>query len=57
MKIKLKKELMKLIEFIKSIFRKKRKRINIYSDAISEGMKEALEELGYSRGKDDKIKL
>jgi ABC-type sugar transport system substrate-binding protein len=45
---------MKLIEFIKKIFWSDRNKTNIYFEAVAEGIKEAVEKLGYSMGLDDK---
>ena len=39
---------MKFIRFIKRIFSKKRKRVNLYSDAIAEGIKDTMKEFGNS---------
>ena len=44
---------MKLIEFIRRIFWSDKSQTNFYSEAIAEGIKDTLEELGYSMGLDD----
>lgn len=45
---------MKLIEFIRRIFRKDKNRPDLYAKAIAEGIKDAVAELGYSMGLDNK---
>ncbi len=45
---------MKLIEFIIRIFFSGKDEANLYSEAIAEGIKDTLNELGSSMGLDDK---
>ena len=46
---------MKLIEFIRRIFRKDKNQPNLYAEAIAAGIKDAVAELGYSMGLDDNL--
>jgi hypothetical protein len=45
---------MKLIKFFRRIFKRDKKHIDFYSEAIAEGIKDAFKELGSSMGLDDR---
>jgi|GEM_PF-3902421 hypothetical protein len=44
---------MKLIKYLKRIFRNNKNQYNLYAEAIAKGIKDTVEELGYSMGLDD----